>query len=147
MTERGMPECPNVCGGPDADLGLLNPDQLAMRAQWGCDDTLGDEDARYGVTCPVCNGAGCTAEVQALTGRACVGGQRPMGRCPGACQTPDIARALRAYRMMKDAGVSPVPGGFVDQAASFVRFCSVLEAEMAFVHREQSQRRRKRSPA
>lgn len=138
MIEKGMPDCPSQCGGPNANLHRLTVDQLAHRKRWGCDFALVSGTEVYGITCPVCDGAGCpVGPNNPANAPTCVQGQRPMKRCPGSCQTRDISRALRAYGVLKEFNTWPVPGALCQQSASFVAFVSLLSNEMGFIREEQ----------
>jgi len=78
----------------------------------------------------------------------CEGSGRAMlYRCPRKVITEEARRLLRAYRDY-ERGFLPVQGGMNDQAASFVRWIGVIDAERASIDEERAalQRARARRP-
>ncbi len=66
-----------------------------------------------------------------------------MFRCPSSMVDEPTRRLMVAYRSY-GAGFLPAPGGMSDQAASFVRWIGVIEAERAAIEDEREARRRAR---
>jgi len=59
-----------------------------------------------------------------------------MRRCPASFQTPDLARALRAWTILRQHGTWPVAGGTQDQAAGFLVFIDEIERAVEEAKRE-----------
>lgn len=112
------------CGGPDAPLHRLSASKKSCRLANGCDEPI--KDALYDITCVRCNGLYDDCELCDGTGRT------PIHRCPSSHQTPNMARALRAYAWMQK-GVLPAAGAYGDQSPSFLAFVHIIEDEIAVI--------------
>jgi len=133
---EGLPRCPQDCGGR---LGAmypesLTPQQAQQRRLFGCDEP--SKAPQYTITCPRCDGS----RISSVDGEKCdhcSGGLMRIHRCPTSYVDQDISVALRHYEHA-EAGIFPEPGGLLDQAPSFLHFCSVVGGEVARVQKEES---------
>lgn len=82
-----------------------------LRAEWGCDGPSAEPWGYLG--CPFC--AGDSPECTACAGT----GQIPQSECPHRVVTERELGLIAAFAMVEN-GVLPDPGGWNDQAATFV---------------------------
>lgn len=137
-----MPDCPVLCGGPSAER--VTPQQRTARNKYGCDSPC--ESARYAILCPACNGSGCLNDGRdERHPHYCRNGTRYMRRCPSSFQSVPLAVGIKAWRFLREHKQLPVDGGVLDQAASFVQLCAVLDSEVARVEAEMREASRKKS--
>lgn len=66
----------------------------------------------------------------------CSGGREPVYRCPRSHATAELDDAFHALDWV-EAGIFPVPGGLLDQSASFLAFAQIVAAERAAIDREE----------
>jgi hypothetical protein len=104
---------------------------LEFRVQSGCDEP--SEFIIFEMTCPDCSGAdpGC---------ERCEGsGNAAWRRCPRQSTSREALDLVQAYRAM-DRGFLPAPGAWMDQAACFVRWVGVIDAERNGIEEERAKR-------
>lgn len=113
----------------------------APRDLWGCDAPVA-ADARppFSMACLTCGGMdeGCPA----CSGRGTVAATR----CPSAmfterpAEAQGVMRFWRAYAPWRAHGVAPEAGGYLDQAATFLRAADIADTEVGRYEREQLER-------
>lgn len=108
-----------------------------LREQWGCDESACDPTGY--VHCHRCYGRDPECP-------ECEGDQRgiPVYDCPYRTAAPTVLRALPFYANWRN-GLLPVPGGLLDQSASFVDAMRMLDSEVAEAERVASEKARKQS--
>lgn len=131
LGDKNYVECPTRCGGPNANLSALSAEARALRLRVGCDSPC--KRPWYAILCPACNGTRVGRDGETCVEEGCIAegehrGHKEMGRCPGHHQTPDVSRAIRAWRQLREYKTWPVEGGTQDQAASFLDFLVEIEA-------------------
>lgn len=93
------------------------------RSKWGCDEPTA-EPLFWIEPCPMCAGNRSDCE-------HCKGSNRvPMHRCPNVLATAR-ERDLVAAALQVENGLLPDPGGWQDQAATFVQAYPLLAQEIA----------------
>lgn len=121
-----MPRCPDC---RDA----------ATRVEWGCDEAARNDVFR--TTCPVCSGG--DAECTRCEGSGTAG----FKRCPQSMVDAETRALMDSYRAYTD-GHLPAPGGWNDQARSWVKAVRVIEAERSAIEaRREAQRKARQGKA
>lgn len=90
------------------------------------------------IECPYCSGVGGKCDKCGTHGGR--PGMYPIFRCPNSVFDARLDLLFRAWAHMKD-GIPPVPGGYLDQSYTFLRFCTIVDREK-LRHEEMSARER-----
>ncbi len=110
-------------------------DDPELRKQWGC-DAPAEQPVTWLEPCPFCSGGSASC-------KHCTGTNRvPIFRCPHALATARERDVLMAASLVEQ-GMLPDPGGWQDQAATFVEAFPLATNEIAHwreVRRELAQR-------
>lgn len=105
----------------------------------GCDAPC--KKGRYVILCPRCDGTRTQVDGSECKEERCGKegkwrGYKVLRRCPASYQSADLARAIRAWRILQRFGTWPVAGGTQDQAAGFLAFIDEIERAIEDAERE-----------
>lgn len=89
----------------------------------------------FWISCPDCNG--WNPECEACEG----GGKKNLRRCPSSFVDARMRSFMVAYRQYDERGVLPAPGSWNDQAALFVAYVGVVDAERGAIAAERERLR------